>query len=234
MRTVVYKAIFGNIDKLENIDFECDSDVDYVCFTDDKKLTLATKKWEIVVIKNKSLNTRDYNRMLKFMPHKWFSDYIMSVYLDGNVKLKRCIGKFAMEELKSRDWVSPKHRYSSSLADEANLCLDLKKINRDEFMRYMVSHQNQFKPGPFPENGIILRRHNQENVKELGELWWNLYKNGIKRDQLHWQIAFNSSDVHFGYLKYDFATENSYFELAKHRFYWLTQLKRQLFKLLNL
>jgi hypothetical protein len=49
------------------------------------------------------------------------------------------------------------------------------------------------------ENSVLLRKHNDENIIKLMELWWNEVNNKSKRDQLSLQYAIWKNDFDIKY-----------------------------------
>ena len=73
----------------------------------------------------------------------------------------------------------------------------------------------------YPQNnglissGILLRKHNDENVKNIMEDWWLELKYGSKRDQLSFNYVCWMNNFKFNYINDDIR-ENKYFILNKH------------------
>ena len=79
-KLVVYTAIFGGKDEL--IEAPCFPSVDFVCFTDDPKLTSRT--WKVVLAAEAaSADPRSGAKLYKILPHRFFPDYDCSLWIDG-------------------------------------------------------------------------------------------------------------------------------------------------------
>lgn len=98
-KIVVYTAIFGEYDILiEQPMFE---NIDYVCFTD---RMISSNCWKVKVIDDDSLAIDDNSRKarhFKILPHLYLNDYEVSIYIDGNFLIKRCINDLIITFLTS-------------------------------------------------------------------------------------------------------------------------------------
>ena len=80
MKIVVYTAIIGGYDTLNEPLVKPDG-VDFICFTD---RDIKSDVWEIrKVLPLYEDNTRTA-RKYKVLPHRWFPNYDISIWLDGN------------------------------------------------------------------------------------------------------------------------------------------------------
>ena len=88
-KKVVYTAIFGSYDNLLEPKFIPEG-WDFVCFTD---TDLKSDVWKVVkvpaVYSDPTRNARRY----KLLPHKWFPDYDVSIWIDGNFGVQGDINK---------------------------------------------------------------------------------------------------------------------------------------------
>ena len=64
-------------------------------------------------------------------------------------------------------------------------------------------------------SGILLRKHNEEDVKVTMEKWWEELKYGSKRDQLSFDYSAWKTDLKFNYISGDIRN-NKYFHLLSH------------------
>jgi hypothetical protein len=61
-----------------------EKNIDYICFTDNKKI--KSKKWKLIyVVPNFKSNLE--NRKYKILPHKYLDKYDESLYIDGNIQI---------------------------------------------------------------------------------------------------------------------------------------------------
>jgi len=195
---VVYTALFGNYDCL--IDpREAYEGCDFICFTDQDNL--ETKIWEQVKVSQSFPSPTAANRHFKWLPHRYLDDYEVSLYLDSNILLyvdpKDLIEKY----LTDADIAMPRHVLRDCLYDEATACICLNKVGISDIYSQIVSYRRSGVPRHIglAEQGIILRRHNSENVIRCMETTWDeLIKWGNYRDQLAfpyvaWKLSENIS-----------------------------------------
>ena len=64
---------------------------------------------------------------------------------------------------------------------------------------------------------MILRNHDSEENKKFSKLWWNLFVDGIKRDQLYWQLAYKKQKLNFKYLPFTIVQKNDFFIKMNHK-----------------
>jgi hypothetical protein len=193
---VVYTALFGDYDDLidpkENY-----KGCDFVCFTDQKHL--KSDIWEIRIIDKIDLPLNMMNRKYKWLPHKYLSNYIMSLYIDSNIALLQNPFKL-LEKYSANKWLFllPKHPLRDCIYDEAFACIERNKVTISNLIEQIKFYKQDNFPNNFGigENNILYRIHNNRNVIELMEnLWKDLNKWNTKRDQLSlfylvWKIKF--------------------------------------------
>lgn len=230
---VVYTTIFGSNDSLKNLDFDTNYSVDYICFTNNNKI--VSKKWTIIHVDNsffdythKLLSNRAdlkdkenilMNRELKFLPYNYLKEYSFSVYIDAHIKIKKDLTDFIKTNSIKADWLSPQHRSGGNVLIEAYRCYESDKINKDQLFSFYSNDKHDFNVHdiPFSENGLILRNHDSEENKKFSKLWWNLFVDGIKRDQLYWQLAYKKQKLNFKYFPFTIVQKNDFFIKMNHK-----------------
>ncbi|GAB6095719.1 hypothetical protein JCM14469_19720 [Desulfatiferula olefinivorans] len=234
MKKIVYKVIMGDYDYLEENNFSISSDIEYWCFTDQPKL--QSKGWKIVYVDDSYIENlakqfkEDFknglspfylNRHFKIFPEKHFHDVEYSVYVDGHIIITKCLSELIDDTLKNSDWAGPPHRNGGNIFIEAVRCYEDSKITLSELKYFISSLEKLQIPSntPFPENGVIVRRHNSKKNIAFSNIWWRELLHGPQRDQLHWQKAFVLSSIKFNYLPYSVVRENEYYRLSWHKRY---------------
>ena len=202
---VVYTCISGEYDfliKHKKINFKWD----YICFTDSKKL--LSKKyygaWKIEPIACQGLAPFFSNRYYKFNPHKVLTDYLYSVYLDGNIDIiARDFFKIFSEQIShSQKIVLVTHPERICLYDEATACINLNKDLKNRIEASVAAAREKRLPEGFglSANGIMLREHSHASVVAVDEAVWKYVNTYSRRDQLAiplalWELKVNPQYV---------------------------------------
>lgn len=200
MKLVVYTALLGNYDKLKELKFR-KQNVDYICFTDQKKL--RSKTWKITYLETSNKTATDINRDIKINVLDHLKVYDKSIYIDGNIAVLSDLEQF-FDRLDNYPMAALKHRTRSCIFREAEECLRIGKSNGNEILNQV----NEYKKEGFPENFgmtencILIRDHNHPELKTIISNWWDSYLNGVKRDQislpyLTWRYNLNIKPLEF-------------------------------------
>jgi hypothetical protein len=226
MNRVIYTAIFGDYDYLETPKYVPDG-FDFICFTD---TNLESDFWDvrkvIPLYKDSTRNARRY----KLLPHRYLSEYDISIWMDGNFLIRNDVNEMIDKYLSDRNFACHDHKncqldprgcvYQEAEAifhlgnnDPNKKFKDDPKLIQRQMGRYMDMH--------YPRNnglivsGILLRKHNEEDVKITMEKWWEELKYGSKRDQLSFDYSAWKTDLKFNYISGDIR-DNKYFYLLSH------------------
>jgi hypothetical protein len=217
---VIYTCLTGNYDTLFSHTY-INFDYDYICFTDNERLLTMGEYgiWKIMPLQFNRLDNVKNNRWHKLHPHVLFPDYEESIYIDSNIDIK---DDFLFDELNKDALLQiPIHRKRKCVYKE---CKDVIKLKRER-IELVKKVESFLKTNGFPvnrgltENGLIYRKHNNETVLKMMEMWWNMVENLSMRDQLtlpyvlwKFNILVNSITIpnvvldrkHFGYYKHKF------------------------------
>jgi hypothetical protein len=178
---VVYTALFGGYDTLQEPGFP--SECDFVCFTDDASLT--SRRWNITRVEP-SMDPAMMNRHIKIHPHKYLSEYPVSIYVDANLEMRRDPGDLVRAYLVDTIFAAPRHPKRNCVYQEIQQCVSTGKIDpvagRAQADRYRAEGYPQ--RNGLTENRVLVRRHNDPAVKSLMEAWWAELLSGVPRDQI--------------------------------------------------
>ena len=217
---VVYTCITGDYDTLIEPRYVTEG-FDYVCFTDNPSLTSNT--WDIRPIPQEleSLSKVKQQRYIKINAHKFFSEYTMSIWVDGNITIKGDLNEFIGLTLTGDTSVYvPQHPLRNCLYDEAKAVVSMKKDARE-----IVNPQiERYKAEGFPkdygllQSNILLRMHNDNNCIRLMEAWFDELKDNSHRDQLSFNYAlWKNSDVSVIYMDKDIFKSKWFFWNTGHK-----------------
>ena len=203
-KKVVYTCISGAYDKLEDPKF-VNKDFDYVCFTDQP---FKSNVWQIRPIPEelKNLSQVKRQRYLKIMPHKYFSEYDFSMWIDANIEIRSDLNTYISQKCKKRDGtiIIGKHPARTCIYEEMKACLSLKKDKKENMQPQIDRYQKEGFPKRYglPQSGIIFRYHNDEGCIQVMEDWWKEVKQGSHRDQLSFSyVCWKHKDVKIHYLE---------------------------------
>ncbi len=179
---VVYTAVFGNYDHVPAVNSEWDCD--FVCFTDNPKL--VSYGWQVANVQLNGEPTAQANRRYKMLPHKYFSNYERSLYVDGNIRIVADPSPLFYKYLENGIIAIPKHQDRRCAYMEARSCIEQGLVSKEIAEQQMARYAVDGLPKNFgiTENNIIFRRHHDENVTAIMDSWWEEYCNGGRRDQL--------------------------------------------------
>lgn len=183
-RIVVYTAIAGSgRDSLQ--DPVPVPGVDYVCFTDQP---FKSKVWEIrpfsMISKGEeAVRTAKHPKVL---PHRYFPEHKISVWVDGNILPKADIAHLVQEYLLDHDLAVHRHPRRSCAYQEAGVVIR----NHQDHIDLVQKTVARLRKAKMPEKnglcecGILVRRHHAPAVKQAMELWWQEIEAGTSSDQI--------------------------------------------------
>ena len=236
-KTVIYTAIFGGKDNLIEPEF-IPQDCDFVCFTDDENL--KSDIWQIRKVEPEFEDSVRNARMYKILPHKFLSEYKISVWVDGNLLLRGDVNKLIKKYLKSVNlaifdhsqhrkrwkkifWVKNIEDCRDCIYEEARFLLRMNFEGKYKDDSTLINKQmEKYRREKYPEhNGlvvsmVILRKHNEQSIIKTMESWWNEIKNHSRRDQLSFNYVAWKNNLNFVYMKGD-SRRNKYFLHRKHK-----------------
>jgi len=236
-KKVIYTAIFGDKDVLRDPEFLSDG-FDFVCFTDNRKIKSGV--WDVRYVQAPFHDPVRCARYYKILAHRFLADYEYSIWIDGNMVIRKDPNGLVKEYLKNCSlavynhfnqkrrifglfWVRDRRFARNCIYKEA-----MELIRRTEAGFYMddvgkIRKQiERYKSENYPqENGlavtmVLIRRHNDVSMKKLMEAWWEELKNNSRRDQLSFNYVAWKTKIPFCYIKGD-PRHNSYFQRLKHK-----------------
>jgi len=101
--------------------------------------------------------------------------------------LRRDIRQLVEDVMQNNSLCLLEHRGSpTTLSDEADVCGRLGKDDKQLMLDQINGYFNKGLPKDHKmfETGVIIRRHEDDKVKEVMDFWWNEVKMKSKRDQL--------------------------------------------------
>lgn len=227
----VFTTLLGNYEALNEQKVAQTSEIDFICFTDDKNLRSDT--WDIRIIDPLlPLDNVRSAKAIKINPHNFLNDYESSLYIDNSVRLK-IKPEIIFRDLKPDefDMVCFYHSYRKTLMDEYETVLkydyDKPNIIFEQLNSYSIIAPELFNQKPY-WGGFILRNHNQPSIIEAMDDWLIQIMRYSRRDQLSLNYVIQKYDLKFNALEID--NHNSdYHEWPTTIRYGTASLKQSLF-----
>ena len=201
---VIYTCLIGDDETLmePSLVQEC---FDYVCFTDRDNLESNVWKFRKIPSDLKSLPKKKQKEMIKISPHKYFSEYIESLYIDSTVNVVNDIKSFIetyCDELNKCVFIR-KHPNRNCIYKEAYTC-----IKRKQDTQTVITDQiNRYTEEGYPQNyglvesDVIYRKHTDIYCIELMDEWEEEVLRGSYLDQLSFNYClWKIGDSGFKYI----------------------------------
>ena len=181
---VVYTAIYGNKDVLKD-PLHINKNFDYICFTDNKDI--KSNVWEIIHSDAVCKDPVRSAKIFKVKPHEYLQDYEISIWVDANFLICSDLNQFVNLLGDQANTLLFEHDQGRNcIYDEAEI-ISLHGKDDPEIINKQVK---KYKEEGYPEkngltaNSILLRRHNEDDIKELMNLWWEEINQHSRRDQI--------------------------------------------------
>lgn len=181
---VVYTGITGGKDSLRDPLVHTPG-VKYVAFTDDPKA--KSKIWEIRhVSKAAPGDAWRVAKQYKMLPHRYFSEYDISVWIDGSCSPVVSLHDVIKLALQRHPIAFFQHPWRKCLYEEGWACIDQGRGSRPGILKQL----NAYAAAGMPKNyglvrgGVIFRRHKNAAVKKAMRLWWEQVCTWTPRDQV--------------------------------------------------
>ena len=196
----VYTCITGEYDELQPIEVK-EKNVDYVCFTNNKKIT--SNEWKVIYIEDNTLDNCRLARKIKTIGHPYISEnYNISVWIDARIIFKKKVTDFVKTYLKYNAYASIRHHARNCIYDEAEACMKLNKDSKESILKAVkfLKKEGYPKQNGLYETTVIIKKHNDPVVIRTMFMWFNMICNYSKRDQLSfnycvWKTGLKISDI---------------------------------------
>ena len=183
----VYTTLFGDYELINEQEVAKESDIDFLCYTDNPDLQSDT--WKILYTEPIfPLDPIRNSRFVKICTHRYLPDYDSSLYIDNSVKL------LVKPEIIFNDLLYPevsfvlmKHSFRDTVLDEFNEVNRLKYEFLDRLLEqlndYNLVYPNILMKKPY-WTGFLIRRHNNSLLNKAMEDWFFQILRYSRRDQL--------------------------------------------------
>jgi GT2 family glycosyltransferase/SAM-dependent methyltransferase len=189
-KRVVYTALFGEYEALNEQVCSNRDGIEFICFTDADAPSTAT--WRLVRVPTLGIDPRRESRRPKILAHEYLADYDESLYIDNSVLLSVDPADLFADYLADEvDFVCFRHPWRDCVYQEAEVV----KANRmddaaivDEQMAYYRRMGHPAGAGLIAGT-FLLRRHRAEAVARTMDFWFDQVLRYSQRDQLSFNFA---------------------------------------------
>lgn len=228
-RIVIYTSIFGGYDNLIEDHYSINN-ADFICFTDSK---IKSDRWTIIESLPLYTDSNRNAKKFKVLPHRFLTQYDYSIWIDGNIQIVGDVN----ELLNTKKYQLYNHMEvfdkRNCIYEEANAILNFGNINSKKHPekgiknwkdnpKIILNQINKYKKEGYPSNNglattpIIIRHHNDLEVINFNEKWWEEIKYNSRRDQLSFDYVAWKLKFKYSFLKGD-SRNNLYFKnVSKH------------------
>ena len=133
-------------------------------------------------------------KIYKIIPHQ-FLDCDVSIWVDGNIFLKKSAEELVKEWLGDADIALFKHPHRESIQWELKwIEFQFRNNKKSPILRDAKAQVEHYCKQGFPRKtgvfncGLIIRRHNKQ-VKEFNERWWSEITRWSPRDQVSFPVV---------------------------------------------
>lgn len=198
---VVYTAIYGNYDKLQEPLYINDN-LDYYAFTDqDIPEGSIWKKMDISKYKQlEDLDDYHKAKYFKIFPYEFFPNYDFSIWVDGNVKIVSDIYPIAIiaENSSIATYNNPLH---NCIYTEKDYMIFNNRVSASLINKQVEDYKKDGFPEQFGmrELSIIYRKHIDQECYDIMKDWWEHVNKYTMRDQisLPYLLWKNGKDINY-------------------------------------
>ena len=198
-KVCVYTCLTGGYEPLNEQSVARDSQIPFLCMTDDPRLRSET--WQIIPVQPLfPMDPIRSQRMLKILPHLLLPDFDFeaSLYIDNSVVLLRRPEDVFDRYFSSTEFALPTHSFRDTVLDEF---LEVVRLGFDDTRRVFeqlnhlaLTDLHVLRKRPY-WTGVLLRRHCAVAVQRALKLWAMHVQRYSRRDQLSVNLAFDRSGL---------------------------------------
>ncbi|MEY9853672.1 hypothetical protein ABH923_003350 [Leifsonia sp. EB41] len=195
-RRAVYTALLGGYEELLEQPVASQTDIPFICFTDDPALTSET--WRIVLVEPMfPLDLVRSQREFKIRGHEDVAGFEETLYIDNSVLLKKTPDEILDAWLADADYGVSLHSYRERVIDEFDEVVALNYDDaarvQEQLLHYADLYPDLIQQHPY-WNGMIARR-NTPQVQAAMERWFDHVLRYSRRDQLSANVTLSLSGL---------------------------------------
>lgn len=221
MKIVVYTCITNDYDQIKTYHNQSNSNIDFICFTDNPNLIYNDNGWTIRAIPQdlQIFSKVKQQRLLKILPHKYLNNYDISIWVDGNIQVRCDIEKFLTNiDLDKYCFYTRKHPSRNCIYEEGNVVIRYGKDSVKSIDNQLSGYKKEGFPKNFGlvETAIIIRKHNDKQCIIIDNMWAKELVNKSHRDQMSFDYVRWKTGIEIGYFKLDKLDIDKNFRWKKH------------------
>lgn len=215
-KIVVYTAVFNDYDVVLPPKVNPDN-VDFVCFTDNPET--IPDEWEKRLISNYDISPKLMSGKVKTLPHRFFPEYDYSIWVDGRMHVIGDVREVIESSLQETNMAVPPHPNRDCIYEEAEACIDLGRGDPEKIHAQIDRYREMGFPQKYGLSAtwIVIRKHNEDDVINAMEVWWEEYQKGAERDQLSFEFAAWKCGLQYQRLKLNYMSSAEYFYIYPHK-----------------
>lgn len=194
-RIAVYTCVIGGYDNVYDPQIPEDN-CDYYIISESKPKNISVYQWIPLDTLDipMDLNNVLINRFCKINAHKMFPQYKYSIYIDGNIELKRKISNAFLKKLEGKVTGIACKKRNCKIADVYRDGIHVIVSRLADEIKVQKQMEQYWKEG-LPEyhgqiaGNIWVREHNNPACIRIMEEWWNQISTQAPRDQLSFMYA---------------------------------------------
>lgn len=193
---VVYSALFGSYETLNDQPVANDSKLRFLCFTDDP--TLKSDTWEVHVVRPRfPWDPTRSAREIKILGHPAILEHRTSLWVDNRVQLKMPPERFLPTLLRDAEVSLPLHSFRTTVRDEFDAVLR-HGFDRAERVREQLHYMNKHQPEVLRQHpywtAILARRHGPAMHDAMMDWMFHVLRHS-RRDQLSINAILSRSSL---------------------------------------
>lgn len=198
-RIAVYTVMFGGYDRIHEPVVIPDN-VDFYIITDIKELHSQSvwKRFDDSKFKHytDNLDIQIKNRWYKTHPHRLFSDYQYSLYVDSSIKIITDVTEH-INNINQTGICFHRHPQRDCVYDELDVvrCFGRDSMENLSHTKRMYDAKNFPKHYGLLETAIIARKHNEKSIITMMEDWWGYIERYSRRDQLSLPVVLREHGI---------------------------------------
>lgn len=219
-KVCVYTVVIGGYDFV--LPPACvQESIDYILFTDQPDIQVDG--WNTVLVDREleAFSPSMVNRHYKMFPFKYLGDYDLSIYIDGNVRVKGDLAPLISKFIESGAKIGLlRHPARRSVGEEVEACINLGKVDSPKVLREEYTYYKSKGFGDdnvLTENNVILRWHKDQSVIIAMKMWWDLMNNSAGRDQISLPYVRDVMQLDEVIFEFDARSDNPYFRVYPHK-----------------